>query len=682
MDIKLAGSEQRNKELAKHEFNRASRQAMWNAVTSWISGSSNELLSYEAVRKALPIEGQNYLGLKKVDLEHIVGSVGRYRDFDRAFRPKGAHTSDRWMRVEMAWNDNIGLPPVNLYKVGEAYFVQDGNHRVSIARLHDGDFIDAYVTEIRVPVNITPEDTVETLSVRQENADLLETSNILELRPDADLEITLPGECGRVLEHIEGHQEDLASQSKDDIAYPAAVASWYDSIYLPTISQIKTEELADKFPDLTLTDLYVIVSEYQWLLQDAYGQNLQADAARQKFNQAFPEWSAGKVIKKLGHAAWLDQLILSQERQAFEERTALIDSVQLTLPGKYEFILGQIRAHRWQLQEEEGEPTSFESAAQSWYDAVYCPLVELIDSHDLLENFPDREAGDLYYWIVDRKDELAKQLGWELSPQTMLRQVTENTVHPGSELEFCKDILVSIGTNPADWRALDQAISIARRSEGRVHGLHVFQDEDSASEVTKAALMQQFTEHCQAGGVHGELAFEIGGISQAINARARWVELIVIPLNHRPQTAGVFQIGSGIRRIIRRAGRPVLVIPEAISPIEHVMLAYDASPKSCQAMYLVDQMMESWQTETCVISVDNADALETAEAYLASHGHEIKAIAATGAVSEAILEHAAREKSDVIAVGGFGHAAVFDFVWGSTVDALLRNSPIPLLILA
>ena len=669
-------------EHARSEFSRAARGAFWSAVTSWVSGSSNELLSYEAVRKALPIKGQDYVGLQAVELNKIVGSVGRYEDFDRAFRPRGNHTAERWVRVEMAFKKNIELPPVQLYKVGDAYFVQDGNHRVSIAKQHNRETIDAFVTEVRVPVGLDETDTRESLTIRHENAELLENSGIQELRPDAALTISLPGECRRVLEHIDKHQVKLQTKQAGQVDYQDAVASWYDDVYLPIIEHIEIENLAARFPELTVTDLYVIVSEYRWLLQDAYGKDQYEATVGKQFKKAFPEWSAGKVVRDLNQAEWLDKLILVQEQEAFETRTGLRGKVELTLPGKYEFIIGQIRSHRWRKNEEQDLDLSFQAAAISWYDNVYGPLVELIESQDLLIQFPERKPADLYYWIVDRRESLAEELGWELTPQTVLRQVAEHTLHPGSEMEFCKDNLVAIGQDPKDWRALDQAIQIAIRSDGRVHGLYVLNDDQNMDQTERVRLQGRFEAQCRAAGVHGELEFETGGISQAINARARWVELIIIPLNHRPKVPGLFQIGSGIRRVIRRAGRPVMVIPEAISAMNNLLLAYDASPKSCQAMYFIDQMMSAWGADCSVISVENPDALQTASDYLKSHGHEITPVAAQGDVAEAILAQAETQRADLIAVGGFGHAAMLDFVWGSTVDQLMRESTIPLLILA
>ena len=88
-----------------------------------------------------------------------MGSEGRYHDFDREFFPRQSHVRDRWASINLAHYEQTRLPPVTLTKVGEVYFVQDGNHRVSVARVHGQNFIDAYVTELdlSVPVDLSKE---------------------------------------------------------------------------------------------------------------------------------------------------------------------------------------------------------------------------------------------------------------------------------------------------------------------------------------------------------------------------------------------------------------------------------------------------------------------------------------------------------------------------------------------
>jgi hypothetical protein len=107
------------------------------------------LLSFDEAKDALVGWSQAYRGIRTVEVEKITGSVGRYRDFDESFLPLKVSMSDRWSRIDSAYHRGNDLPVISLYKLGDAYFVRDGNHRVSVARYHGVGAIDAEVVEIR-----------------------------------------------------------------------------------------------------------------------------------------------------------------------------------------------------------------------------------------------------------------------------------------------------------------------------------------------------------------------------------------------------------------------------------------------------------------------------------------------------------------------------------------------------
>ena len=136
---------------AEKDFSRAHRKALLRRVGAFLRRdvASNQLLSFEEVKGALGAVSQVYLGLCVVPLDEIVGSVGRYTDFDRAFLPSKGNLAERWKRIDRMMRRSDELPPVDLYKVGEAYFVLDGNHRVSVARYLGVGWINAQVTGVR-----------------------------------------------------------------------------------------------------------------------------------------------------------------------------------------------------------------------------------------------------------------------------------------------------------------------------------------------------------------------------------------------------------------------------------------------------------------------------------------------------------------------------------------------------
>jgi len=235
-------------------------------VLSWFKRSDNALLAFDEVRRGIHAQAQREGGFREVPIDQIVGSVGRYRDFDRAFLPRQVQTRDRWESVDRAHLDGTELPPVDLYKIGDTYFVKDGNHRVSVARERGQAFIDAHVIEVAAPA---PVHSVEDLLdwIRDQDAlSFYETTHISELRPDARIELTLPGQYEKLLEHISTHRWYMGIEQKREIPYREAVASWYDRIYLPTIEAIRATDALRDFPNRSEADLYLWVTEHHWYL--------------------------------------------------------------------------------------------------------------------------------------------------------------------------------------------------------------------------------------------------------------------------------------------------------------------------------------------------------------------------------------------------------------------------------
>jgi hypothetical protein len=128
------------------DYTRAHRRALVGRLMAWVRRRCASLRAFDDVRRELGAENRRYLGVKAVELCRVVGSVGRWRDFDRGFMP-GRASEGRWKRVDLAFRTGLDLPPVILYKLGDEYFVHDGNHRVSVARFEGVEMIDAEVTE-------------------------------------------------------------------------------------------------------------------------------------------------------------------------------------------------------------------------------------------------------------------------------------------------------------------------------------------------------------------------------------------------------------------------------------------------------------------------------------------------------------------------------------------------------
>ena len=136
---------------AQSDFNRSRRRAALGRLSARLRGQAGDvstLLPFEEVVEALGRTGERRLGLQTIKLETIVGSVDRTSEFDRSFRPRTARVRNRWQRINEAQRKGKGMPPINVFRVGGLHFVEDGHHRVSVARHLGLDVIEAYVTEV------------------------------------------------------------------------------------------------------------------------------------------------------------------------------------------------------------------------------------------------------------------------------------------------------------------------------------------------------------------------------------------------------------------------------------------------------------------------------------------------------------------------------------------------------
>jgi hypothetical protein len=144
-------------------FGRARRRAMIRRLRNAVRKDTFSLPAFEDIRRSLGVRNRLPLArTEAVEVEKIIGSVGRSNDFDACFLPVRSDVSSRWERVDSAFQRGKELPPVSLYKLGDAYFVNDGNHRVSVARFHGIESLDAEVVTFRAP-RITPTEILGTL---------------------------------------------------------------------------------------------------------------------------------------------------------------------------------------------------------------------------------------------------------------------------------------------------------------------------------------------------------------------------------------------------------------------------------------------------------------------------------------------------------------------------------------
>jgi len=261
------------------DFERARHRAFLNDLRALFRRRSNDLIPYHEIRSRVRPERETYRGLQEVPLNQIVGSEDRFRDFDRAFLPRQTHTAGRWKNIDRAFLRDIVLPPIQLYKVGNVYFVKDGNHRVSVAREKGAAYIDAEVIESHIRAPLYAAMTPEQLLLQVEYAEFLRKSDLDRLRPDHDIRPTALGRYDEIWDEILEHQEVLQDLLGTDVSTEQAVIDWYDHVYLPIVRVVDERGILKRFPRRSKADLYLWIMAHRELLEQREGHEVSPEAS-------------------------------------------------------------------------------------------------------------------------------------------------------------------------------------------------------------------------------------------------------------------------------------------------------------------------------------------------------------------------------------------------------------------
>lgn len=568
--------------IALNDFKRARRKAALQDILSRFTGHSDALIPFEEARKRLNASGEKVHGLKEIPLKAIIGSVGRYTDFNRNFLPRsGAHAS-RWASVKANLRDLDEMPPIQVYQIGEAYFVLDGNHRVSIAHERKATHIRAYVTEIHTQVPLSPETDFNGFILKAEYAEFLRKTHIDECCPENEFKVTVPGQYQVLEERIQAHWRQANPNSAGEAVPKDGVRDWYEHDYLPSIESIRKRGILRDFPKRTATDLYIWIYKHHQRLEDELGWSVNAAAA------------AADLAEKHGER-------IKQKTQRF---------------------LGNIRKTVTPTLLESGQPVG---AWRKKYAATH-------HANTLFEN-----------------------------------------------------ILVPLSGEYDSWKGLQQALLIGKIENAHLLGLHVSPNKTDAKSDAVGEIGERFKRECDEAGLKAEFALDFGKVSPVINERARWADLVILHLGHPPQPQIGSRLGSGLRDLIQRCPRPVMTVPQPTEKLENLLVAYDASPKANESLYIAAYFAGRWGaklTVLCVVENTNQPSWQMVRAKNYLEGQEIAAnyIQKEGNVPAMILKSVAENDIDLILMGGYSRPPVAEMLLGSALDEVLRKTHKPVLI--
>ncbi len=286
-----------------HDFVKAHRHAVFQNIFSTFRWSNPDLLSFYEVTKLIKPEAEAYKGMQTIPVRNIIGSENRYHDFSSAFYPKNISLQRRWESVDAANLDDVILPPISVYKLGQWYFVRDGNHRVSVARSKGVEFIDAEVVELTSKIPLEEGITLNEIRhrvVAYERQRFIEQFNPTYLPMDR-IVFTAPGSYPEMVNHILVHKYFMNQNQEEELTFEQGAIDWYQNVYLKIAEAIENEHLLVEFPGQTEADMYMwLVRKWDEMkrLNEKATENDAAKAAKNEIKTPFLiRW--GRYLKSL-----------------------------------------------------------------------------------------------------------------------------------------------------------------------------------------------------------------------------------------------------------------------------------------------------------------------------------------------------------------------------------------------
>lgn len=287
------------KDQAQHDFNKARWKESIRRILFLAQPARRHLLSLDEVKKILKPKSETYKGMQVVEIDKIVGSEGRYRDFDKKYLPRYEYLRQRWMSIDLAHLQDVILPPIKLYEIGGLYFVRDGNHRVSVARQKGAEAIDAEVislgSEIRLDPEMTPEDLKEKVIAWEQSVFFKETG-YADLFPEEELVFTATGRYDEIIEHILVHKYYMNEGIEEEFSFRMAMISWHKKVFKPIVDIVQDTHVLARFPGRTAADIYVWISRHWNALKEKYGPSYPIDKAVEDFSLLYGRGVKAQIL--------------------------------------------------------------------------------------------------------------------------------------------------------------------------------------------------------------------------------------------------------------------------------------------------------------------------------------------------------------------------------------------------
>lgn len=250
---------------AQFDFSRARRRQALSRLASTLRREPDDvdvIMPFEEVVEALGRRGQRSLGLQTIELDSIVGTVDRSREFDRSFNPTSGRVRARWEGIAEAQRRGKSLPPIKVFRIGDMHFVEDGHHRVSVARTVGDGKIDAYVTEVLTEVG-AGQDTIRGDLPLKSHERLFYERVPLPVADRARVNLSRSTGYALLAEGVEAWGFRVMQARGKFLGREEVARAWFQEDYAPIVAMLNEAGLTGTG---TETDAYVTVVTLRYML--------------------------------------------------------------------------------------------------------------------------------------------------------------------------------------------------------------------------------------------------------------------------------------------------------------------------------------------------------------------------------------------------------------------------------
>lgn len=287
---------------SEEDFNKAHTKAFINEIQHLLSPEEASLISLNDVKQMIKSNAETYIGMQVIPIEKIVGSEGRYKDFDNRFFPKSSHLRNRWQHVDQAAIDSVILPPIKVYEIAGLYFVRDGNHRVSVAKARGTEFIDAEVVSLQSEIKLKKPDNLKDIVkqiINYEKRMFYSETGFGDITDYWCLDFSSTGRYDVIYNHILTHKYYMNLSQTEEVSMEEAIVSWFEKVYLPLASIIRSKHILRAFPGRTIGDLYVWTVRYWDDLKQKFGDSVPMDEAVLDFAQQYKIPMKKRILNRI-----------------------------------------------------------------------------------------------------------------------------------------------------------------------------------------------------------------------------------------------------------------------------------------------------------------------------------------------------------------------------------------------